>query len=78
MVFRLGWIPRRYARHCAALSGVRTVRSLVNNYAALLSACPGVRYQSVFIYIHYSETFGHKICAIRVILCHLNVSWPAY
>ena len=49
------------ARHCAALRGVRTVRSLSNDYAALLSACPGVRYQTVFIDIHYSETFGLKI-----------------
>ena len=61
MVFRSGWIPRRYARHCAALRRVRTVRSLSNDYAALVSACPGVRYQTVFIDIHSNETFGLKI-----------------
>ena len=37
------------------------MRSLSNDYAALLFACPGVRYQTVFIDIHYSETFGLKI-----------------
>ena len=37
------------------------MRSLSNDYAALVSACPGVRYQTVFIDIHSSETFGLKI-----------------
>ena len=40
-----------------------SMRSLSNDYlhAALLSACSGVRYQTVFIDIHYSDTFGLKI-----------------
>ena len=37
------------------------MRSLSNDYAAILSACRGMRYQNVFIDIHYSETFGLKI-----------------
>ena len=37
------------------------MRSLLNDYAALRSTCPGVRYQTVFIDIHCSETFGLKI-----------------
>ena len=37
------------------------MRSLSNDYTAVLSACPGVRYQTVFIDIHYSKTFGLKI-----------------
>ena len=37
------------------------MRSLSNDYTAVLSACPGVRYQTAFIDIHYSETFGLKI-----------------
>ena len=84
MVFRSGWIPRRYAHHCAALRGVRTVRSLSKDYAALLSACPGVRYQTVFIDIHYSETFGLNIYYkfslehMARYKGHLNVSWPTY
>ena len=76
-----------YARHYAALRGVRTVRSLSNDYAAMLSACPGVRYQTVlFIYIIVEHLVLKYIIrfhlstwrAIRVILCHLNVSWPPY
>ena len=46
-VFRAGRVPAKYARHCAALRGQHL--RLLTDYAALASAYPGVRYQTMLL-----------------------------